>query len=102
MRATKRDGNEQAIVDALVARGWLVAKLSTAMGTKAGLPDLLVWVTEAARYVLLEVKEPGEKLRPGQAAWHEEWRAKGALVFSVSTVEEAVAACGSVSQPEHR
>jgi hypothetical protein len=91
-RAAQRDANEKPIVDALVAAGYLVKRLSG-----HGLPDLLVW--SGVVIVLLEVKTPQRvnwhrKDRAAQDAFIALWAAAGAPVFKVSTVAEAMCAVG--------
>ena len=64
-----------------------------------GFPDLVVWTPFLRRTVLLEVKDgskpPSKRtLTPEQARWHREW--PGEDHFVVSTIEEALKACGVV------
>lgn len=80
-KAAKRDGNEGQIVKALRERGASVIFLNLADG-----PDLLVGVDH--RTLLIEVKTPTGRLRPGQVQWHREWR--GLPVSVVRSVEEAL------------
>jgi hypothetical protein len=58
--AARRDNNEATIVDALEAIGIVVHRLSA-----PGLPDLLTYnprAIRAARWLPIEVKQPGEGL----------------------------------------
>jgi hypothetical protein len=61
--AAKRDANEGEIVAALEAIGALVMKIN-----QRDLPDLLV--AFRGKLHMIEVKMPGEKLRPGQKSIH--------------------------------
>lgn len=83
MFAAKRDASEAAIVKALKAAGYAVAKLST-----TGVPDMLV--AKGDRMWLVEVKDakPGRKahkrtdgdqgeLTAAQVKWWREWTAMG-------------------------
>ena len=80
----KRDANERAIVEALRWVGCAVQTLEQGKGC----PDLLV-CDETGRLVLMEVKQPGEKLTKAQVKWHATWPGK---VYVVHTPEEALAA----------
>jgi len=80
----KRDANERPIVDTLRAAGYAVQTLEQGKGV----PDLMVCGPDG-RMSMLEVKQPGERLTPAQARWHEEWPG---LVSVVHTPEEALAA----------
>lgn len=90
----QRDKNERAIIAALEAIGCLVQPLSD-----KGVPDLMVWSPRRACIVLLEVKDGSKppsarKLKPEQVAWHLEWITAGAPVYVVTSVTEAMVACG--------
>lgn len=85
--ANKVDGNHAAIVAALRAHGCKVADLS---GVGKGVPDILVWIPAWSRWVMVEIKIPGEKLNERQVKWHKEFQ--GSLVYVVTSVEEAIAA----------
>lgn len=108
---SRRDDNEDEIVEALEAAGCLVACV-----TAVGVPDLIVWsphprsppwcgrcgsrLGAPPRIILLEVKNTKRyradgKLRPSQTAFHEKWTAAGAPVFKVTTVDEALRAVGA-------
>lgn len=87
MRACKVDSNHAEIVAALRAHGCKVTDLS---GVGKGVPDVLVWIPAWSRWVMLEIKSPGGKLNERQAKWHAEYT--GAMVFVVTSVEEAIAA----------
>lgn len=84
-RAAKRDLTEKAIVDALIAHGCTVTRLS-----QPGVPDLLVGYQSdhRRRWALLEVKNGKGKLTEDQKAfieYHGE-----CPVFVVRTPEEAL------------
>lgn len=102
-RAARRDSNEDAIVDALIAAGASVTRLSA-----EGVPDLLVGI--AGQTYLLEVKHlsstgrtvrrTSQGKRPdaegrtsAQVAWWASWR--GAPPVIVRTPAEALAAIGA-------
>lgn len=51
-----------------------------------GLPDLLV--IRDGRPFFIEMKRPGEKLRPEQEAWHQNWQAYGGIVFTATHIVE--------------
>lgn len=61
-RAAKVDSTQVAIVDALRRIGCYVLHLHQLGG---GVPDLLVWGRN--RFMLMEVKTPGEKINKAQA-----------------------------------
>lgn len=73
-RAAKRDSNEAAIIDALLAYGFSVQRLSA-----TGCPDLVIGRGGIAR--LAEVKRGRQPLRPAQAAWWRDWRGGSLLVL---------------------
>lgn len=79
----KVDGNQQAVIDALRARGVVVRSLA---GIGGGLNDLLCAVAQAT--FLIEVKQPGEKLTPAQKKWHIECPWRNHIAYSAA---EAVA-----------
>lgn len=91
MRAARVDGNQSAIVGALIACGALVQSLAR-MGQ--GVPDLLV--AFRGRVLLIEVKNGAKspsrrRLTKAQVDWH----ALGWPVVVVETVEGAVQALRS-------
>lgn len=91
MRAQKRDSNEAAIVQALVAAGCSVDPLPGGNGR----PDLLVG--RAGATYLIEVKDPAatpakRRLNPLQKKWHAEWRGRAHLV---ETAEQALMVVGA-------
>lgn len=45
----------------------------------------------AAEILWIEFKRPGERPRPDQTAWHEQERARGALVYVVDDIDEYIA-----------
>lgn len=64
-------------------------------GLEDGSPDLVLFVQGRdglARVVGLEVKRPGEHPRENQSVCHARWRARGALVYVVHSIDEAKAA----------
>ena len=75
--AVKRDKGEKAIVEALRDAGYTVQTLEQGKGV----PDLLV-CNETGKLVLMEVKQPGEKLTPAQVRWHANWPGRVAIVHS--------------------
>jgi len=82
----RRDANEPAIIDALLAVGASVQQLEDR--DKAGLTDLLVgWIDLLGRKhnLLMEVKVPGELLRPKQVEFHARW--KGPIVVVESSYQ---------------
>jgi hypothetical protein len=81
----KIDGNQPAIVDALLSAGYRVQSLAIC---GMGVPDLLV--SRAGRMWLLEIKQPGESLTPYQHKWFETWATE---VYIVHTPAEAINAC---------
>ena len=83
-QAARRDGNEQAIVDALLAGGCSVTRLS-----QKGVSDLLVG-KHGVNY-LMEVKEPKGDLTPDQVEFFNSWQGQTAIV---RTVEEALEVVG--------
>ena len=85
-RAAKIDANHAEIVDVLRAAGCSVQSLG-AVGS--GCPDLLVGV--AGKNVLLEVKQPGEKLNNVQKPWHAQWRGTAHVVW---TLQDALMVIG--------
>jgi hypothetical protein len=79
--AARRDDNEPAIVDALLANGFDVFKLSKPL-------DLLVWRKSGVAYLLLEVKTPSGRITDDQASFLE--RTVGLPRGVVRTPEEAL------------
>ena len=75
-RAAKRDGNEARIIQVLRDLGATVQQLND-----ANAPDLLVG--HAGKTFLLEVKNKGGKLTPGQAQWHDAWHGQPVPVTGV-------------------
>lgn len=84
-----------AHVDVIVERIPWGRKTST-----PGLPDLVGWfyakpgvvyVDPSPRHFFIEVKRPGGKLRPAQAAWLEKAQRDGVIAFKAESVEEMVA-----------
>lgn len=79
----KLDANHNEIAEALRACGASVQSLADVGG---GVTDLLVGFR--GMNFLLEVKQPGEELRPNQRRWHNLWRGQ---VATVHTIDEALA-----------
>lgn len=86
-RAHKVDANQDVIVAALRRCGVAVQSLA-ALGN--GLPDLLCYSTTAG-YVLLEVKQPGQKLTEDQERFHRSWPGR---IYVVETIDDALRAVG--------
>jgi Holliday junction resolvase len=84
---SRRDANEKAIVEALEAVGFTIARLN-----EPGAPDLLA--TRGGRLWLIEIKDGSkspsrQKLTPKQILWHARWRE--APLYTVRSIEEALA-----------
>lgn len=77
-----------AIRRALLDRGAFVVKLHGGAMQRAGLPDLLV--VYAGRTLWLEVKQPGGRPTPLQAATIDAIRAAGGAAYVVTSVAEAL------------
>lgn len=95
-RNPRRDANEPAIVAALEHEGCFVTRLSLPL-------DLLVWTPFLERWVLLEVKVPGKKLRKSQEQFfdlHVAARTLG-FMYRVSNETEALVAVGARSHDDH-
>ncbi len=75
--AGKPDGNQAEIVSALRELGATVLIIS---GVGHNAPDLVVGYR--GRNFLMEVKQPGEDLRPGQQDWHDQWAGRVCVVRS--------------------
>ncbi len=83
MRAARTDTNQTAIVEALRAAGAFVQSLAT---VGDGCPDLLV--AKGRKWLVMEIKHEGGKLRTKQ----QDWAAKcGAPVPIVRSPDEALA-----------
>lgn len=80
----RNDANHAEIVKALRKAGVAVKSLA---GVGGGMPDLLVAFRKVT--ALVEVKVPGEKLRPSQETFINGWPG---VVCVVTTPEEAVLA----------
>jgi len=99
-RRRKVDANQAEIVAALRAAGCSVVDLS-AVGD--GCPDLLVG--RGFQNFLLEVKQPGEKIRKDkrgelQRRFHDEWRGQRSVVSTVNGALAAVLACEDLANRE--
>lgn len=77
MRRAKTDANQREVVAALRAAGWVVA-LTHRLGD--GYPDLHASKNDQA--VLIEVKQPGEKLTPAEAKFHADWQGPLFIAYS--------------------
>lgn len=82
--AAKIDSTQDAIVDALFARGYKIQSLAR---VGMGAPDLLI-LTPAGNWRVIEVKSPGGKLTPAQVRWMQHY----GRVPVVETVEAALVA----------
>ena len=80
-RNPRRDPNEPLIVEYLKRAGSLVSRLSG-----AGIPDLLVGYR--GRYLLMEVKAQGGRLKDSQTQYHDAARALGLPCYVVYSVED--------------
>lgn len=81
----RRDENEQLICDVLEWHGYKFRR------NPPGFPaDLLVWRIDIPRWLLLEVKMPGEKLNKLQKSFFDE--TQGMPREEVSSVEDALIA----------
>ena len=83
--AGKPDGNQAEIVSALRELGATVLIIS---GVGHNAPDLVVGYR--GRNFLMEVKQPGEDLRPGQQDWHAAWQGEVNVVRSISDALECL------------
>ena len=73
----KNDGNQPAVVDALLRAGCSVQVLSQGMGV----PDLLVALPDGTLR-LVEVKMPGEGLTDYQKKWAAKWPGRVVVAHS--------------------
>lgn len=87
----KRDENEPFLVDYLRKAGCVVQRLSG-----PDMPDLLVG--HRGRWLLLEVKMPDSKLKPGQQWFHDSCQALGLPCDVVKTVDD----CARILKRERR
>lgn len=88
VRAKRVDANHQEIKRAFERMGCDVLDLS---GVGKDCPDLLVRVRSIDRWILVEVKTPKGRLKPGQVAFAQRWPVK--VVRTVDDAIEAVSAC---------
>lgn len=84
VRAKRVDANHGEIKRAFERMGCDVIDLSRVGGS---VPDLLVRVRAVNRWMLVEVKTPKGRIKPGQAAFAERWP-----VEVVRSVDDAIAA----------
>ena len=82
-RRAKVDSNQEDVVEALRARGYLVLSLASVGG---GVPDLLVLEPSGRRLGLVEVKREKGKLTGDQ----EQFIAQGWPVTIIRSVEDAL------------
>ena len=80
------------IAGILRARGAWVLKHHVSPYSRAGVPDLLICYR--GRFIALEVKVPGKKPTPLQTRELATIRVAGGTAEVVTTVEEALIACG--------
>lgn len=76
---------QRGIKSAAEKAGWWVLKLNL-FGIR-GIPDLLC--VRNGNYLWIEVKKPGETIRPLQARMHKIMRRYGMAVFVFDNVEDA-------------
>lgn len=81
----KVDLNQGEIVAALRQQGCIVQSLAS---VGDGCPDLLIG--HNGRWLVFEVKRPGEALTEKERRWHAQARACGCAVPVVETVEDAL------------
>ncbi len=86
-QAAKRDSNERPIIDALKAAGATVYQIS-----ENDLWDLIVGFRGDT--YLVEVKQPGKGLRPGQEETFKTW--SGGLIAIIHSVPEALQFVGAI------
>ncbi len=86
MRAARTDSNQQAIVDAYRAVGWVVFDTHR---TGGGYPDL--HIAKDGRSILIECKVPGGRLTPAEREFIENWPGE---LYVVRSVDEALEAVG--------
>lgn len=85
--AARTDRNQAEIVAALRQAGATVQHLHT-LGR--GCPDILVGY-RGANY-LMEIKAPGGRVTPDEAAWLQAWRGRAAIVASAQQALEEIGA----------
>ena len=81
-RNARRDRNEKLLIDYFTKAGALVYRLSG-----ADLPDLLLG--HRGRWLLVEVKSPKGRLKPGQQQFHATANALGLPCYTVYTLDQA-------------
>jgi hypothetical protein len=62
------------------------AKILRSLGTRAGIPDLLI--VHRGRLIAIELKGPGGRLTPAQKAMHQRLTLAGAVVTTAKSLEE--------------
>ena len=82
MRAKRTDANQVDIVRAFERMGCEVLDLS---GVGSGCPDLLVRVPAIGLWMLVEVKTPKGRIKPGQAEFATRWP-----VSIVRSIDDAI------------
>jgi hypothetical protein len=90
--AAKRDLIENEIIQALLAAGCTVQRLSA-----KGVPDLLVGFVDPETGIptnlLMECKSKGGKLTPDEIAWIDEWKG---MVYIIWSIDDALRAVGRI------
>jgi len=74
----RTDHNQQEIMDALRACGWIVKDLHEVGG---GFPDLIV-ANQFQENILIEVKQPGKKLNELELKFFKEWPGNKIIAYS--------------------
>lgn len=87
----RSDENQKQIVEALRAAGASVLLLRRCA---KGVPDLLVGYR--GQNILIEVKRPGQKLKPDQQKWAADWL--GQMVFVAKSVDDGLHILRAVSR----
>ncbi len=87
-RAAKVDASQAMIVQALRKAGATVQHMHE-VGRNC--PDLLVGYR--AQNFVIEIKQPGKKLKPGQRLWFEAWKGQACVA---TTAEEALRSIGAI------
>ena len=80
--ARRKDKTHRLIIEALEAHGWVVMDTSRA----PYVADLIA--SRRGRTVAIEVKSPGQKPKPHQQRWMDDWQGECAVLTSVEQVQE--------------
>lgn len=78
---------QKKVRNSLRRKGWLVVKII--LCSQNGWPDLQI--LKGSRWVLLEMKAKGEKLKPLQEYVHEQIREHGGEVYKIDSWEDYLA-----------